>query len=149
MAIYLKINGKVCWDTWRGMLIYHFRRVRGGCRVGHWPVPCPVKVILLRIVINRTYLKACVLTRERKLKLKFSIPWPRRIWYLPPHDPLKNLTCAAHNTKKYAIFVHVKSAYYSHKPNFRGLNNRLQIYKIVTKEHVYRRRICGGLDIFL
>ena len=56
---------------------------------------------------------------------------------------------AAHNTKKYAIFVYVKSAYYSHKPNSRGLNNRPQIYKIVTKEHVYRTRICGGLDIFL
>ena len=35
-----------------------------------------------------------------------------------------------------AIFVHVKSAYDSHKPNFRGLNIRPQIYKIVTKEHV-------------
>ena len=44
--------------------------------------------------------------------------------------------------------MHVKSAYYSHKPNFRGLNNRSQIYKIVTKEHVYRTKICGGLDIF-
>ena len=66
-----------------------------------------------------------------------------------PYDPLKNLTRAAHNTKKYAIFVHVKSSYYSHKPNFIGLNNRSQIYKIVTKEHVYMTRICGGLDIFL
>ena len=42
----------------------------------------------------------------------------------------------------------VESAYDSHKPNFRGLNNRPQIYKIVTKEHVYRTKICGGLDIF-
>lgn len=36
----------------------------------------------------------------------------------------------------FAIFVHVKSAYDSHKSNFRGLNIRPQIYKIVTKEHV-------------